>query len=129
MNQGFRLTPDRASDYAGQVDHVLLFLLLVSLFFTVLIATLIIYFAIKYRRRPTGQPGTNTPAELAMGQSGPQGATPPPPLNLGPPPPAPADHTREGILLEITWTGVPMVLLVVMSAWGGRGYICQGQPP
>jgi cytochrome c oxidase subunit 2 len=45
------LFPQQASTVAGQIDGVFLFVLGVTLFFTVLIATLIIYFAVRYRRR------------------------------------------------------------------------------
>ncbi|PWT88865.1 MAG: cytochrome c oxidase subunit II [Acidobacteria bacterium] len=43
--------PDRASSFAANVDYLFLFLIGLSLFFGLLIATLIIYFAIKYRRK------------------------------------------------------------------------------
>ena len=45
------LVPPQASTVANDVDALYLFLVLVSAFFAVLIATLIVYFAIKYRRR------------------------------------------------------------------------------
>src|SRR5207247_10655134 len=48
---GFPLFPDQASTLAARV-HALFFLLVgVSLFFAALICILIVYFAIKYRRR------------------------------------------------------------------------------
>jgi cytochrome c oxidase subunit 2 len=43
--------PPEASSYAGQVDALYVFLIAVTAFFSLLIATLVIYFAIKYRRR------------------------------------------------------------------------------
>lgn len=43
--------PDQASTVAGQVDALYLFLVAVAVFFSVLIAGLEFYFAIKYRRR------------------------------------------------------------------------------
>jgi cytochrome c oxidase subunit 2 len=45
------LFPEQASTIAPDVDHLLYFLLAVSVFFTVLIFTSILYFAIRYRRR------------------------------------------------------------------------------
>lgn len=42
--------PEQASSFAAEVDALYAFLLLVSSFFTVLIAGLILYFSIKYRR-------------------------------------------------------------------------------
>jgi cytochrome c oxidase subunit 2 len=48
----FALLPEQASSVAGQVDLLLLFLVTVSLFFTLLIAGLIVVFMIRYRRHP-----------------------------------------------------------------------------
>jgi len=45
------LFPERASTMAGRVDALYFFLLALSAFFALLIAGLIVYFAIKYRRR------------------------------------------------------------------------------
>jgi len=50
MDIGFRLLPEQASSIASQVDALYFFLIGVSTFFTLLIASLIVYFAIKYRR-------------------------------------------------------------------------------
>jgi cytochrome c oxidase subunit II len=50
-NSSFNFIPDQASTVAPSVDMLTMYILLVSVFFTVLIATLIIFFAIKYRRR------------------------------------------------------------------------------
>jgi cytochrome c oxidase subunit 2 len=47
----FQLFPDQASTAATKVDAVFLYILGVAIFFTVLIAFLVIYFAVKYRRR------------------------------------------------------------------------------
>ena len=51
MTPDFRLFPDSASTFSDRVDHLYLFLVIVAAFFTALIASLIIYFSIKYRRR------------------------------------------------------------------------------
>jgi cytochrome c oxidase subunit 2 len=45
------LFPEQASTFAPEVDHLLYFLLTVTVFFTLLIFTSILYFAIRYRRR------------------------------------------------------------------------------
>ncbi len=45
------LFPDQASTFAPQVDHLLYYLLTVSVFFTLVIFFSILYFAIRYRRR------------------------------------------------------------------------------
>jgi cytochrome c oxidase subunit 2 len=46
--------PEQASTIAGEIDALLLFWLGVSLFFALLIAGLIVYFMVRYRRRPGG---------------------------------------------------------------------------
>jgi cytochrome c oxidase subunit 2 len=43
--------PEEASSFAGHVDGLYIFLILVTAFFSVLIGTLVVFFAIKYRRR------------------------------------------------------------------------------
>jgi cytochrome c oxidase subunit 2 len=51
MTSRFGLFPEQASTFSGEVDHLLYFLVAVSVFFTVLIFCAIFYFAIRYRRR------------------------------------------------------------------------------
>src|SRR5579862_5029191 len=51
MWSGTPLFPEQASTMAGRVDAVYFFLLAVSVFFSLLIAGLIVYYAVKYRRR------------------------------------------------------------------------------
>jgi cytochrome c oxidase subunit 2 len=60
MNTEFSFMPEQASSFAADVDAVYGFLLLVSGVFTVLIAFLIMFFAIKYRR---GSPADRTRGE------------------------------------------------------------------
>lgn len=50
MNTEFRLLPEQASTHAPQVDLLYFFLLGVATFFTAMIAFLIVFFAIKYRK-------------------------------------------------------------------------------
>jgi cytochrome c oxidase subunit 2 len=49
------LFPARASTFAGQVDHLTFYLLGVSIFFSTLIFLLVVYFAVRYRRRSDEQ--------------------------------------------------------------------------
>jgi cytochrome c oxidase subunit 2 len=49
--QGMPIQPDQASTIAQSVDHLYFFITFITLFFTVLIFSLIFYFMIKYRRR------------------------------------------------------------------------------
>src|SRR5512136_2810671 len=51
MPTKFPLFPERASTIAGGVDDLYFFLIIVSAFFITVIFTLILVFAIKYRRR------------------------------------------------------------------------------
>jgi cytochrome c oxidase subunit II len=51
-----QLFPDQASTSAVHVDRLLVFLLCVTGFFALLIVTLVIVFAVKYRRRPGAGP-------------------------------------------------------------------------
>ena len=47
----FQLFPEQASTLAPEVDHLLYFLLAITVFFTLLIFGAIFYFAVRYRRR------------------------------------------------------------------------------
>lgn len=51
MNDGFRLFPEQASTFAGDVDLLFAVLVSLSLFFAFLIFFLIYIFAVRYRRR------------------------------------------------------------------------------
>jgi cytochrome c oxidase subunit II len=52
MFSGFPLFPQQASTVAGRVDALYFFLIAVSTFFSLLIAGLVVVFAVRYRRRP-----------------------------------------------------------------------------
>src|SRR5581483_2767850 len=56
MNTNFQLLPERGSAYAGQLDALYFFLGAIAAFFTLLIFVLILYFGLKYRRRPGVKP-------------------------------------------------------------------------
>ena len=45
------LFPERASTMAGRVDALYFFLLAIAIFFSLLIAGLIVFYAVRYRRR------------------------------------------------------------------------------
>ena len=102
MDTGFHMFPERASRHAASVDRLTLAMLAVSVFFSVLIATLVVVFAIRYRRRA----GVPTAA----------------------PPPA-AKKGKAGMALEITWTVIPLILMVAMFFAGARMYVRIQQPP
>jgi cytochrome c oxidase subunit II len=60
------LFPEQASTHAGQVDALFFYLLGLSGFFSVLIATLIVSFAVKYRRRAPDDKPKPIHASLAL---------------------------------------------------------------
>jgi cytochrome c oxidase subunit II len=51
MNTDFTLLPEQASATAGPIDHLAGFILGICVFFSTLTAILLVYFAIRYRRR------------------------------------------------------------------------------
>ena len=60
------LFPERASVQAGQVDAVYFFMVAVSAFFSLLIAFLIVFFAVRYRRRSDDEIGVAIHGSLAL---------------------------------------------------------------
>jgi cytochrome c oxidase subunit II len=66
MFTNFPLFPQQASAQAGQVDGIYFFMVAVTAFFSILIATLITFFAIKYRRRQRDEIGVAIHGSLAL---------------------------------------------------------------
>ena len=58
--------PEAASAQAGQVDGVFFFMVAVTAFFSVLIAALVVTFAIKFRRRQEDEVGADIHGSLAL---------------------------------------------------------------
>jgi cytochrome c oxidase subunit 2 len=97
IDDGFRLFPHQGSTYAPHVDALYAFLILISGFFTLLIAFAILYLAIKYRRGNTG-----------------------------------VDRTTEGhtqMWLEVTWTVIPLIIVMVIFVWGAKLFFHVYRPP
>jgi cytochrome c oxidase subunit 2 len=90
------LFPEQASTLASEVDALYLTFLGISIFFGLLVAGLVIFFAIRYRRR----------AEDEIGRP-----------------------EKAGIWLEITWSVIPLAILLGMFAWGAKVYIGAFRPP
>ena len=90
------LFPERASTMAPRVDALYFFLLAIAVVFSVLIAGLIVYYAIRYRRRSADAVGT---------------------------------RIREGMVLEITWTVIPLIITMVIFVWGASIYFAMASPP
>ena len=66
MFMNFPFLPQQASVQAGQVDAVFFFMVAVTGFFSVLIATLVVIFAVKYRRRRDDEIGEAIHGSLAL---------------------------------------------------------------
>lgn len=88
--------PDVASNLASKVDGVLLFITVMSLVFFILITVVLVYFAIKYRRRREDE---ETP------------------------------YITGSEPLEIIWTVVPSILLIVIFVYGYVVYRDMRTPP
>jgi cytochrome c oxidase subunit 2 len=88
--------PEEASSISTQVDMMFAAWVGVSLFFTLLIFGLIIYFMVRYRRRAPDEVGH-------------------------------ADH--KGMALEITWSVIPLLIMLVMFAWGAKLFFTSHQTP
>jgi cytochrome c oxidase subunit II len=97
MWSGFPLFPEQASSMAMRVDALYFFLIAVSVFFSLLIAGLVVVFAVKFRRRSDAE----QPNEI-----------------LG------------SFALELTWTLVPLGIVLVIFAWSSEVYFSlQRVPP
>ena len=81
MDRSFQLFPDQASTIAPKIDMLALFILGVTVFFTLLILVLVAYFALRYRRNSKD-------------------------IHLPNPPDV---HTSTA--LEVAWSGIPLVLV------------------
>jgi cytochrome c oxidase subunit 2 len=96
-----KLFPESASTIAGHVDALYAFLVLVSAFFSLLIAFLVVFFAVKYRQRPGA---VHVPAHTDQ-------------------------HSAGAMILEIVWTVIPLGLSMIMFAWGVSIYFTESRPP
>ena len=96
MKPSFPLLPERASAIAGEVDALFLFIIAVTVVFTVGILVALLFFAIKYRRRSDA----DRPEEI-----------------------------HGSLALELTWTLIPLGLVMVMFVWGAKVYFHMNRPP
>jgi cytochrome c oxidase subunit 2 len=90
------LFPERASTMAYRVDALYFFLLAITVFFGVLIAGLIVFFAVRYRRRA--------------------------PDGVG-------ERIHGNLTLELAWTGIPLMITMVIFVWGTSVYFAMARPP
>ena len=63
---GIPLFPEQASTFAMDVDALFFFVVAVSAFFALVVATLVIYFAVRYRRRHEGEVGARIEGSLGL---------------------------------------------------------------
>ena len=96
MNSLSRLTgdwglPKGASTFSPQVHFLWVLFLCITIFFTVLIVFLAVFFSIRYRRTPLRQHADPSP-----------------------------DHNTS---LEITWTIIPLIIVMVIFALGFKYYM------
>ena len=87
--------PEQAGVLSAEVDAIYIFMLAVSLFFTVLVVALSIIFSIQYRKRSEKMP----------------------------------EAIHGNLILELTWTGIPLLLTLFMFAWGTSVYFKQVRIP
>ncbi|MGB5160309.1 MAG: cytochrome c oxidase subunit II [Thermoanaerobaculia bacterium] len=90
------LFPEQASTLAGEVDALYFTFLGISVFFGLLVAGLVVFFAIRFRRRSEDEIGR---------------------------------PEKAGIWLEVTWSVVPLAILLTMFAWGAKVYVEAFRPP
>ncbi len=88
--------PEAASNLASKVDGLLLVITFISIFFFVLISAVLIYFAVKYRRRSDDE---ETP------------------------------YITGNQTLEIIWTVIPSILLILLFVYGFVVYKEMRTPP
>lgn len=91
------LFTDPASTLAHRVDALFFSWVGISLFFSVLIATLILVFFMKYRRRPWRMKGSEADVKT--------------------------------LPVEIAWSVIPLLITLVMFAWGASVFFDQSKPP
>ena len=90
------LFPQQASTVAGSVDALYFFMVAVTAFFSILIAAMVVVFAVKFRRRSDTEVG----------------------------------HPSHGsLVLELTWTIIPLGIAMVMFVWGAGVYFKIATPP
>ena len=88
--------PPQGSTHAASVDALYLFFVAVTAFFSVLIAMLVVVFAVRFRRRSADEVGA---------------------------------PIHGSLVLELTWTFIPLVIAMVMFVWGASLYFQITTPP
>jgi cytochrome c oxidase subunit 2 len=102
VNRFLRIFPEAASTMAERVDALFYFLCTISIFVTLLISVLILYYAVRYRRRPG------------------EDATPYRSVHLDP-----ADARR----LELAWIAAPLAVFLLIFWWAAKLYAAMHVAP
>jgi cytochrome c oxidase subunit 2 len=89
--------PVQGSTGAVVVDRIFSLVLWVSVFFFVLIVSLMVFFVLRYRRREGREEATPSP--------------------------------RHNTVLELTWTAIPILIVIVIFIWGFRAFLDLNVPP
>jgi len=89
------LFPESASNMSRQVDYLYFFQVANLIFFTVIVAALVVYFTIRYRRARNPQP----------------------------------EPIHGSMILEITWTAIPLGIALAMFFFGALVYFQFNRPP
>jgi cytochrome c oxidase subunit 2 len=90
------LLPVQASNFAAKVDTLCFFLVGVTAFFATLVVTLVVIFAVKFRRKHEHEVGA---------------------------------PVHGALMLELTWTFIPLVVAMVIFAWGASVFFAMSKPP
>src|SRR5262245_24039046 len=96
MWTGYPLFPEAASTMAARVDALYFFLIGLTVFFSLLIASLIVYYAVRFRRRSPDSVGA---------------------------------RIEGGFVLELTWTIIPLCVVLFIFAWGASIFFAMSRPP
>src|SRR5436190_2632812 len=96
MWSGTPLFPESGSTMASRVDALYFFLVGLTAFFSLLIAGLIVTYAVKYRRR--------TPDSVGA-------------------------RIHGGLILQITWTVIPLIITMLILVWGASVLFARSRPP
>jgi cytochrome c oxidase subunit 2 len=96
MWSGTPLFPEAASTMATRVDGLYFFLIGLTVFFSLLIAGLIVTYAVKFKRKSPDSVGA---------------------------------RIHGGMVLEITWTVIPFVIVMGIFVWGATVFFAMSRPP
>ncbi|HEY8551462.1 MAG TPA: cytochrome c oxidase subunit II [Vicinamibacterales bacterium] len=88
--------PPSGATHASSVDTLYFFFVAITAFFTLLVAALVVTFAIRYRRRSADEVGA---------------------------------PIHGSLILELTWTFIPLAIAMVMFVWSAQVYFKLTTPP